>query len=134
MAGEFKVIDVPKKNYFTCGYCIYGRMQEPPEEVKKADPNATARGYCIFEPPKVFPMSVQENTKIAALGTQPKVDVQPYMLRPVVEENEPMCGRGMLNKAAVTALGLEEENPEKEELCSGDGKTCKREECRCGTN
>ena len=93
-------------NYFTCGYCIYGKLVEPPPEMKKDVPYN--RGYCIFEPPKVFPMPQTKQSKIQAMGNQQsQVEMIPYMMRPVVEEHEPMCGRGVLNAEAMKGLGIE---------------------------
>lgn len=93
-------------NYFTCGYCIYGQMVEAPEEKKKDYPHK--RGYCIFEPPKVFPMPQPQESKIQAMGNVKKqMDLVPFMMRPIMEEYEPMCGRGVLTVEAAQALGLD---------------------------
>jgi hypothetical protein len=123
-------------NYFTCGYCIYGQMVEPPEDMKDKYPNK--RGYCIFEPPAVFPMPQTKQTKIQALGNQQtKVDFVPLMMRPVMEDYEPMCGRGVLNAEAMEGLGIE---PDKDYVVRTDYKAgcggCKDEtaKCNCDTN
>ena len=133
MTKEFKAIEepeVPEIDYFTCGYCLFGRMVSAPPEKREQYP--IDRGYCIFEPPKVFPMPVQETQKIAAMGTQPKVAFRPHMERPVVDADEPMCGRGVLTNEAMKALGLDKivGGPEEEELCSGG--PCTNEDCACG--
>ena len=105
-----------EKNYFTCGYCIYAQLHDPP----KGTDYPNKRGYCIFEPPKVFPMPHAKQTKIQAMGNQ-QVEFAPYMMRPVVEENEPMCGRGVLTVEAMKALGVD----------TNAGKGC--DNCNCDT-
>jgi hypothetical protein len=108
-------------NYFTCGYCIYAQLKEPPEAMKEKYP--FKRGFCIFEPPKVFPMPQAKQSKIQALGNQTEqMDLVPFMMRPVVEENEPMCGRGVLNTEAMKGLHIEEKPG-----CGG----CKDEGAKC---
>jgi hypothetical protein len=112
-----------EKNYFTCGYCIYGQLMEPPPEKKKDYP--VKRGYCIFNPPAVFPMPSQQQQRVKAMGQPAQVmDFHPFMLRPVVDEDEPMCGRGVLNAEAMEALGIENKPPG----CGG----CKDEGDGCG--
>ena len=111
-------------NYLVCGYCSWTQMITVPDEKQGEFP--TKRGYCRFNPPAVFPMPTQQQSKIAALGTAPPVQMQPMMMRPVVEENEPMCGRYSPNKEAMVGLGLK---PDEEILCSG---TCDKENC-CGS-
>jgi hypothetical protein len=113
-------------NYFTCGYCIYGQMVDPPKEMKEKYPHK--RGYCIFEPPRVFPMPQGKESKIQALGNQKQqVEFVPLMMRPIMEEYEPMCGRGVLNAEAMKGLDIK---PKDE--CGG----CKDEaaKCSCDTN
>jgi hypothetical protein len=108
-------------NYFTCGYCIYGQMREPPKGKEQEYPHS--RGYCIFEPPKVFPMPQAKQSKIQALGNQQQgMDIVPLMMRPVVEDHEPMCGRGVLNAEAMKGLGIEQ----KAECgaCKDEGAKC----------
>jgi hypothetical protein len=109
-------------NYFTCGYCIYGQMVDPPKDKKKQYPNR--RGHCIFEPPAVFPMPQAKQSKIQALGNQQQtMDFIPYMMRPVMEDFEPMCGRGVLNAEAMKGLGIENKPG-----CGG----CNDEAAKCG--
>lgn len=93
-----------KKNFFVCGYCAYTQMIDVPTE--KKDTHLKRRGFCRFNPPAVFPMPTQKTAKIAAMGQQPPIDIQPYMMRPVVNEDEPMCGQWQPNVEAAEALGL----------------------------
>ena len=114
-------------NYFTCGYCIYGQLIDPPEDKKKDYP--VKRGYCIFEPPQVFPMPQPKQTKIQAMGNQQQgMDILPFMMRPVVEEHEPMCGRGVLTAEAMKGLGIE---PKKEECPGCELGNCGTEGAKC---
>lgn len=84
----------------TCGNCVWFQRVDPPKNVP---PPEVGRGYCMFNPPAVFPMP-HEN-KIQAMG-QKQLQMVPMMIRPVVEENEPMCGRYGPNPEAQKALGL----------------------------
>jgi len=110
-------------NYFVCGYCAWAQMMDTPEDAKEKYPYR--RGYCRFNPPAVFPVPSQSQQKIAALGQAPPVNLAPFMLRPVVEENEPMCGQYAPNEEAVKGLGLKQEG-------GCDTQDCEREGCRCG--
>jgi hypothetical protein len=110
-----------EKNYFTCCYCIYAQLKDPPEDMKEQYP--FRRGFCIFEPPKVFPMPRAKESKIQAMGnTQPQMDFLPFMMRPVVDENEPMCGRGVLNVEAMEALGINQKTSCGD--CKDEGDKC----------
>jgi hypothetical protein len=118
-------------NYFTCGYCIYGQMVEPP----KGTDYPNKRGYCIFEPPRVFPMPQTKQSKIQALGNQQKqMDVVPYMIRPIMEDYEPMCGRGVLNAEAMEGLDIDPD-ADKDYVVRTDVKGgcggCKDEGAKC---
>lgn len=87
----------------TCANCCWYADVKAPAGTKRSK-----RGYCLFEPPRVFPMPKQKQSKIAALG-QPKqddFDIIPLMLRPVVEAHEPMCGRFSPNAETAEELGL----------------------------
>jgi hypothetical protein len=111
-------------NYFTCGYCIYAQMVDPPE----GSDYTHKRGYCIFEPPKVFPMPRPKKSKLAAMGQQPDMEMTPYMMRPIVEDYEGMCGRGVLTPEAMDALGV---GQEKKQSCKGGCGGCKDEGAKC---
>jgi len=107
-------------NYFVCGYCVWAQMMEAPEDQKEKYPKK--RGFCRANPPAVFPIPAQQQTKIAGpMGQQPKVQMQPYMIRPVVEADEPMCGKYTPNPEAVKGLGLR---------AGGEGG-CDRKHCEC---
>jgi hypothetical protein len=123
---DLKLVEEKKTDYFTCGYCIYGRMVPPPDDMKDKYPHS--RGYCIFEPPAVFPMPQQKQTKIQALGNQQQgMDLVPFMLRPVVDDFEPMCGRGVLNKEAMEGLDINQK-------AECDGCHDESAKCSCDTN
>lgn len=96
----------------TCGKCVWMQKVEIPEE--KKEKYKVGRGYCTFNPPQVFPMPQQKTSNIAmAQGRQAQAQMEflPYMMRPVVEDNEPMCGRFSPNEEAMKELGIDPENP-----------------------
>jgi len=107
-----------------CGNCAWMRKVGPPKGEKKPK---VGRGYCTFNPPAVYPFPGQKS-KIAQMGKE-EPSIIPYMLRPVVEENEPACGR--YNPDAETFEKLQERAPEEEELCKGGCGGCKNEGAKC---
>jgi hypothetical protein len=63
---------------------------EIPEDKKKDYPSG--RGYCTFEPPKVFPMPKQQGT-LADIQGKVQMGFLPLMMDPVVDGNKIACGR-----------------------------------------
>ena len=101
-----------------CGKCCWMQKVQPPEGTKVDG----ERGYCTFNPPMVFPMPHQQG-KLADLQGQKQVGFLPFMMRPVVKGNEPMCGRFHPNKETIKELDLENEG------C--DSGSCTQEDCTC---
>jgi hypothetical protein len=83
-------MQIPEGLEFKCGNCAWMQKVEVPKEKKKDYP--IARGYCTFNPPAVFPMPQQQGS-LADVQGQQRMGMAPFMMRPVVEENEPPCGR-----------------------------------------
>jgi hypothetical protein len=73
-----------------------------PEDKKKDYP--VGRGYCTFNPPAVFPLPQQQGSLRNVQG-QAAMGIAPLMLRPVVEDNEPACGRYTPDSEMVKVLG-----------------------------
>ncbi len=115
-------MQVPEGVEFNCGNCGWMQIVEPPPEKKKDYP--VDRGYCTFEPPKVFPMP-QAQGKLADVQGRTPMGMVPLMMRPVVDAPEPACGRYTPNTELLRIL--EEAQPK-----GCDGSTCEREGCRCG--
>ena len=105
----------------TCKNCAWTTMVKPPAGKEGL------RGYCTFEPPRVFPMPKQTSGLARPHGDQ-SLQMVPMMMRPIVEHDDPICGRFTPNEATMEELGIAP-GPEKEILCSG---TCAKEEC-CGS-
>ncbi len=94
-------MQVPEGVAFNCGNCGWMMKVEPPPEKKKDYPED--RGYCTFEPPSVFPMPQQQG-KLADVQGRQQMGFAPMMMRPVVEGNEPPCGRYTPNTELLKIL------------------------------
>lgn len=111
----------------TCKNCAWTTMVKPP----KGKEDELTRGYCTFEPPSVFPMPKQTSNLARPHGDQ-QVQFLPLMLRPVVYESEPICGRFAPNEETMSALGIAPPGAEKGHGCS-DCKKCDPATCNCDT-
>jgi hypothetical protein len=114
-------MQVPEEVVFNCGNCGWGQMVEIPKEKRKDHP--VGRGYCMFEPPRVFPMPKQQGT-LADIQGQTKMGVVPLMLDPVVDEDRAACGRYTPNSEMLKVL----EAAQPEGGCGG----CESEGAKCG--
>jgi hypothetical protein len=90
-----------------CGNCAWMQKVETPPEKKKDYPHG--RGYCTFNPPAVFPVP-QQSSNLRNIQGQAQVGFAPFMLRPVVDGNEPACGR--YNPDSEMMKLLQESQPE----------------------
>jgi len=110
-----------------CGNCAWYRNIVIPEEMQPE--GFTPRGQCYAVPPTVYPVPVPKQSRLAiAQGQEQKMEVAPAMLRPIVEEDDNMCGSYAPNALAREAL--EKIQAQRQAGC-GD-KTCNKEECDCG--
>lgn len=100
----------------TCGKCCW--MQIPP--IPKGTKIDVKRGYCTFNPPAVFPMPQQQGN-LADIQGQTKMGVVPLMQRPIVQEDEPMCGRFAPNEETMKELGLDKPGCG---ACTTEGAKC----------
>jgi hypothetical protein len=80
-----------EKLRFQCGNCAWYNAVIIPEDKKD---KVSPRGMCHAAPPSVFPVPRMQQSKLAlAQGTKaPGVQMVPQMFRPVVEEDEDICG------------------------------------------
>jgi hypothetical protein len=86
-----------------CGNCAWYAELVVPKELQP--PDFTPRGQCYAAPPSVYPVPVPKQSSLAlAQSAQQKMDIIPAMLRPIVEEDEGMCGSYAPNKLARAAL------------------------------
>ncbi len=113
-------MQLPEGLEFNCGNCAWMQKVAVPAEKKKDYP--VERGYCTFEPPTVFPMPQQQG-KLADIQGQTKMGMVPFMMRPVVDANEPPCGRYAPDGETLALIG------DAHKSCPG---TCDKENC-CGT-
>ena len=109
-------MNLPEGIEFHCGNCVWMQKVTVPKEKQKDYP--LARGYCTFEPPRVFPMP-QQQSNLKDIQGQTKMGMAPFMIRPVVEEGEPPCGRYAPDTEMLAII--KEAQPEEEILCGGKG-------------
>jgi hypothetical protein len=115
-----------EKLQLRCGNCAWYREAIVPKEEQPAD--FTPRGQCYAVPPSVFPMPVPKQSNLAlAQSAQQQMQIVPAMLRPIVEEDDSLCGRYSPNKLAREAL---DKIQAQREAGTCDSKTCKKE-CNC---
>ncbi len=114
-------MQVPEGIEFNCGNCGWMMKVAAPPDIKKDYP--TGRGYCTFNPPAVFPMPQQQG-KLADIQGRQQVGFAPMMMRPVVEENEPPCGRYTPDSEMLKILKADQD----------DCRNCKEQgTCNCDT-
>jgi hypothetical protein len=113
---------VPEGVVFNCGNCAWMQKVEPPKGKEKDYPHG--RGYCTFNPPAVFPMP-QQTGNLADIQGKVQMGFSPFMLRPVVDGNEPPCGRYAYGSEMLKVLA--EANPEDTGACCKD----KGAKCEC---
>jgi hypothetical protein len=113
---------LPEHVAFDCGNCGWMQKVEPPADKKKDYP--VGRGYCTFNPPTVFPMPQQQG-KLADIQGRAQMGFVPMMMRPVVEEGEPPCGRYTPNSEMLAII--QEAQPEGCGGCRDD----KGAKCEC---
>jgi hypothetical protein len=109
-------MNVPEGTVFECSNCAWMQKAEVPEDKKKEYPSG--RGYCTFEPPRVFPMPQQQG-KLADIQGKVQMGFLPLMMDPVVDGDKPACGR--YSPSSEMRNIIEEAQPEgcKVEGCGG---------------
>jgi hypothetical protein len=120
-----------EKQKYACGKCVFYRqivLEDPPK-------GYMPRGWCHFFPPSVYPIPVQQESRLAmAAGQQAPGPQQmaPYMIRPLVMEDEMICGQFM------PAMEYQDEFPELHggecgEDCEECDGSCVEGDCSCGS-
>jgi hypothetical protein len=115
---------LPEGFQFNCGNCAWCQIVEVPKEKKKDYP--IDRGYCTFNPPSVFPMP-QQTSSLKNIKGESQMGFAPFMLRPVVEANEPACGRYSMDGETMELLGVSQGGCGKGESCG----CMTAKECNC---
>lgn len=103
----------------TCGKCCWMQKVDPPPGEKVDD----VRGYCMFNPPAVFPMPKQTSS-LQNMSGHAKVQMVPMMMRPKVFGRDPMCGRFSPNEDTINELGLNKSPECDQEHCECEGDSC----------
>lgn len=81
-----------EKPKYICGKCVYYK----PIELENPPKDFTPRGWCHFMPPSVYPMPVQQQSRLAIASgeTAPgSSQMAPYTIRPLLLEEEFICGQ-----------------------------------------
>lgn len=117
-----------EKLSFGCATCAWFQEVVIPEGEKKPE-GWTPRGNCYANPPAVFPVPRQQQSKLAlAQGQQApgQVTMVPLMMRPIVDKSDNPCGKYQPNSAMRDQLA--ELQPGGCGGCQDEGAKCACEE------